>query len=246
MLLTIGDIHGCLTALETLIASVPITDADSLVTLGDYIDRGPDSKGVLDWLIARQRAGRLVPLRGNHELMLLAARESYGCLKEWLEFGGRETLLSFLPEAERANSDAIDPAKLNLDIIPAEYWAFIETTCSDWCETRTHFFVHANVEAETPLDAQPDYTLFWEKFNDPPPHVSGKIMVCGHTAQKSGQPRNIGHAVCIDTWVYGAGWLTCLEPATGRYWQANQRGEFRTGDLDSIESGSVLQPPDQG
>jgi serine/threonine protein phosphatase 1 len=60
-------------------------------------------------------------------------------------------------------------------------------------------------------------------------------MVCGHTAQKSGEPLNLGWAVCIDTWVYGRGWLSCLEPATGRVWQANQRGEHRTGWLPEAD-----------
>ena len=75
----------------------------------------------------------------------------------------------------------------------------------------------------------------WESFNDPPPHESGKVMVCGHTSQKSGVPRNIGHAVCIDTWACGRGWLTCLDVGSGRYWQANQRGETRASWLEGAE-----------
>jgi serine/threonine protein phosphatase 1 len=59
-------------------------------------------------------------------------------------------------------------------------------------------------------------------------------MVCGHTPQKSGRPKSLGHAVCIDTWAYGKGWLTCLEVGTGRYWQANQQGEHRSGWLDDL------------
>jgi serine/threonine protein phosphatase 1 len=74
--------------------------------------------------------------------------------------------------------------------------------------------------------------LYWESFDDPPPHESGKVMVCGHTSQKSGKPRNLGHAVCIDTWACGEGWLTCLDAESGRYWQANQRGETRRGWLE--------------
>jgi serine/threonine protein phosphatase 1 len=59
------------------------------------------------------------------------------------------------------------------------------------------------------------------------PHEGGKIMVCGHTPQLSGRPTNLGHAVCIDTGAYDAGWLTCLDAQTGVYWQANERGEVR-------------------
>jgi serine/threonine protein phosphatase 1 len=74
--------------------------------------------------------------------------------------------------------------------------------------------------------------LYWEKFDHPPPHESGKIMVCGHTPQASGRPLDIGHAICIDTQAYKpSGWLTCLDVASGRYWQANQQGETREGWL---------------
>src|SRR5262249_22446677 len=74
--LAIGDVHGCLTALRRLAEFVPFDPGeDVLVTLGDYVDRGPDSRGVLDWLIAYKGKGKLVPLRGNHEVMMLAARD---------------------------------------------------------------------------------------------------------------------------------------------------------------------------
>ena len=71
--------------------------------------------------------------------------------------------------------------------------------------------------------------LRWEPFNNPPPHQSGKIMVCGHTAQKRGDPLNLGHAICIDTHAWGGGWLTCLDTSIGRIWQSNEHGEVRKG-----------------
>jgi serine/threonine protein phosphatase 1 len=75
--------------------------------------------------------------------------------------------------------------------------------------------------------------LLWEKIYQPCVHVSGKVMVCGHTRQLDGLPRNWGTTVCIDTGAYdGQGWLTCLDVATGRYWQADQRGQRRTGYLE--------------
>ena len=118
--------------------------------------------------------------------------------------------------------------------IPEAHWRFLEEELRAWYETPTHFFVHANYYPDVPLAEQPDLMLYWEKFDDPPPHESGKIMVCGHTPQKSGLPRNIGHAVCIDTWVYGKGWLTCLDVGSGKYWQANQRRETRSGRLSEV------------
>ena len=66
-LLTIGDIHGCTTAFDSLIAAVKPQPEDQLITLGDYVDHGPDSKGASDLLIELHKTGRLVALRGNHE-----------------------------------------------------------------------------------------------------------------------------------------------------------------------------------
>ena len=71
----VGDVHGCFRALTSLVEFVKPEPDDVLVTLGDYVDRGPDSCAVLDWLIAYQRRNKLVALRGNHEIMMLAARD---------------------------------------------------------------------------------------------------------------------------------------------------------------------------
>ena len=68
----------------------------------------------------------------------------------------------------------------------------------------------------------------------PPPHESGKTMVCGHTSQKSGIPVNIGHAICIDTFAWGSGWLTCLDTESGVYWQTNHDGEHRTDVIGAL------------
>jgi serine/threonine protein phosphatase 1 len=119
--------------------------------------------------------------------------------------------------------------------IPDSHWKFLEEQTRAWFEIDTHFFVHANAYPDYPLQEQPDHMLFWESFNDPPPHESGKIMVCGHTSQKSGKPKNNGHAVCIDTWAYGKGWLTCLDVGSGKYWQANQRGETGLSFLEETQ-----------
>jgi serine/threonine protein phosphatase 1 len=215
--LAVGDIHGCFTALQTLAAFVPFSADDMIITLGDYVDRGPDSHAVLDWVIARHQTGNLVALRGNHELMMLQARESTQAFKVWLQAGGTATLASYGHSGPDA--DLVD--------VPESHWRFLNEGLRGWFETEKHFFVHAGAYNDCPLDKQPEFMLYWESFDDPPPHSSGKIMVCGHTSQKLGRPRNIGHAVCIDTRAYGDGWLTCLDVESGRYWQANQRGETR-------------------
>lgn len=205
--------------------AVQLQPQDQVVTLGDYVDRGPDSKGVLERLVALHWQGQLIALRGNHELMMLRARHSERfALYHWLSAGGEETLASYTGGETRGG----------LTSIPEEHWNFIEKICVNWWETASHFFVHANAYSNLPLSQQPERMLFWQKFNRPTPHRSGKTMVCGHTSQKSGEPLNLGHAICIDTWVYGRGWLTCLDVTSGRVWQANQDGQFRMGWLDAF------------
>ena len=105
--LAIGDMHGCLTALETLLDVVAPSEEDQLVTLGDYVDRGPDSRGVIERLLALDRECHLVPLRGNHELMMLDAKQLRGAMF-WRLAGGTNTLASYdtgvaadIPEAFR-------------------------------------------------------------------------------------------------------------------------------------------------
>lgn len=225
--LAIGDIHGCYKALATLAEFVPFQPDDLLITLGDYVNRGPDSCKVLDWLIAQDRKGHLVALRGNHEIMMLQARENQEAFKNWIQCGGDAALASYSPFGD--NGRLVD--------VPDEHWQFLEEQTRAWFETSTHFFVHANALPDYPLEEQPDFMLYWESFNDPPPHKSGKIMVCGHTSQKSGMPRHIGHAVCIDTWACGDGWLTCLDVATGQYWQSNEKGQTRSDWLQADELG---------
>lgn len=220
--LAIGDIHGCFSALQSLAAFVPFRPEDVLITLGDYVDRGPDSQAVLDWLIQRRQQGTLVPLRGNHEIMMMQARESPGDLERWLFYGGKEALASYSPQG--ALGDMAD--------VPPEHWDFLENHLRPWHEIEGHFFVHANAYPDYALEDQPDYMLYWETFHNPTPHESGKVMVCGHTSQKSGLPLDLGHAICIDTWVYGSGWLTCLDVETGEYWQANQQGQTRRGERE--------------
>lgn len=218
----IGDIHGCFTALTVLENYVPFAAADRLVTIGDYVDRGPDSRAVLDWVIEHKTNGRLIPILGNHELMMCAARESQRHYDEWIACGGVAALKSYARLGRNGR----------LRDVPEAHWEFMKRGCRAYYETETHFFVHANAYPDMPLDEQPDYMLYWEQFNDPPPHKSGRIMVCGHTPQASGRPRNIGHAVCIDTRAHAGGWLTCLDIQSGKYWQANQRGQVRTGFLE--------------
>jgi serine/threonine protein phosphatase 1 len=222
--LAIGDIHGCLRAFDAILQEVDPQREDVLVTLGDYVDRGPDAKGVLERVLALGARCRIVPIKGNHDLMMLAARQDQEHFDEWLKTGGKQTLASY-----HANEDWQTFA----ETIPIRHWRFLNDDCVPYHETDAHFFVHANVYPDLPLMEQPDYMLYWETLESDTwrQHESGKTMVCGHSVQRSGRPLVLDHAICIDTWVYGDGWLTCLDVGLEVYWQANERGQTRAGNL---------------
>ncbi|MBN8604863.1 MAG: serine/threonine protein phosphatase [Planctomycetes bacterium] len=223
--LAMGDIHGCYEALRALCDLVELRADDTLITLGDYCDRGPNTYAVLDWLIHLKSICNLRPLRGNHDIMMLNAREANSAFRQWMDAGGDMTLQSYAPFDGDAGS---------LADVPEAHWRFLQDNLLPYFETETHFFVHANVYAEMPLAEQPEFMLYWEKYDDPPPHESGKFMVCGHTSQKSGLPISNSHSVCIDTWACGGGWLSCLHVESGMIWQANQNGDNRRLWLDEI------------
>lgn len=220
--LAIGDIHGYRSTLERLLATVQPTAEDTIVTLGDYVDRGPDSRGVIDQLITLQSTGRLIPVLGNHDEMMLEGVAEDGMLRwMWLQYGGVQTLESYglfsISEVEH---------------IPEAHLNFLRTCQPSW-ETGTHLFAHATVNPLLPLDQQTADDLRWNKLDGPIRHYSGKTLICGHTRQLSGRPFVLPGVICIDTAVYeNEGWLTCLWVETGQYWQANERGETRQGTLE--------------
>jgi serine/threonine protein phosphatase 1 len=223
-ILAIGDIHGCVRSLDALLAAVKPGPDDLLVTLGDYVDRGPDSRAVLDRLISLRATGRLLALRGNHDLMMLHARQWEEAGSVWLACGGESTLASY-------GAESLSPADFRQ--VPKAHWDFLENACVNWYETATHIFVHACVYPELPLSDQPESVLLWEKLVGPVAHVSGKVVVCGHTRQLDGLPVSWGTTICIDTGAYvHDGWLTCLDVQEGCYWQANESGQLRAGWIE--------------
>ena len=177
--LAIGDIHGYADVLRRLLDAVRLRPDDQVVTLGDYVDRGPDARGVIEELLALQSKGQLIALRGNHDSMMLDARKGKDSLREWIYCGGRNTLVSY----GDVNAEG------RLDEIPERHWKFLEEDCVDWYETDTHLFVHANFDPNLPMAEQPLYLLHWEALYEARPHCSGKVVVCGHTKQRSGLPQ---------------------------------------------------------
>ena len=216
--LVMGDLHGCYDALRTLCDAVGLTPADTLITLGDYVNKGPDSRRVIDWLLELDSWLTLVPLRGNHDLLMHNARHDQAAYHRWQRAGGEATLRSYAGSTGRVGT---------LADVPASHWQFLDNRLLPSFATDTHFFVHAGVDPALPLEDQPPAMLYECTFSDPKPHCSGKIMVCGHTAQKSGVPLVTGHAICLDTWCSGRGWLSCLDLGSGLVHQANQGGATR-------------------
>jgi serine/threonine protein phosphatase 1 len=211
----IGDIHGCLAALETLLAAICPRPDDTIVTLGDYIDRGPDCRGTVQRLIELGRQCRLIPLRGNHDDMLLEIYDGRTeLLVDWLMFGGDATLRSY--DTERPED------------IPLAHIDFLRSSRM-FHESETHLYVHGNYLADFALSSQSVETLLWDsiKTRRPGPHRSGRLAIVGHASQKSGAILDLGYLKCIDTWCYGDGWLTALEVETGRLWQADKEGRMR-------------------
>lgn len=223
--LVIGDIHGCSLALDLMLAELQPQPQDVVVTLGDYVDRGPDTRGVLNRLLELEDRTQLIPLLGNHEILMLDARHRLVDTDSWFGVGGRQTMLSY---------GATAPSQW--DAVPPEHWAFLSQRLRRWHATDHHIFAHANVNAMLPMPDQSDDWLFWRRFDDSHPHFSGKMLICGHTAQKNGLPKILPGRICLDTWAYGEGWLTALDVGTSTFVQTSQRGEVRRFSFDEVQA----------
>ena len=222
--IAIGDIHGCATALDALLTEIQPTQQDTVIGIGDYVDRGMESARTIDVLINLVSKTKFVPLIGNHELMMYHGL--YGeknDLEYWYQHGGNATVASYGGRTEN---------------IPQHHLAFL-SHCVRFFETDTHFFVHANYEPNVMLAEQPDEVIFWKhlKVSVPPPHANGKIAVVGHTPQPDGDVLNLGHILGIDTYCYGVQWLSAVDVDSGMIWQANNRGNLRTAKVEDGQPG---------
>ncbi|HZU38053.1 MAG TPA: metallophosphoesterase family protein [Gemmataceae bacterium] len=221
--IAIGDIHGCSLALKALVDAIGPAPQDVLIFLGDYIDRGPDSRGVLDQVIELRERCTVIPLLGNHEAMLLAALKDRTALRLWLSCGGSEAMASYSTRLRLPTH----PDSL-ASLLPDAHLSFLQT-CQRYHQTDTHLFVHAGYVPERPLEEQPTEALYWQPVHvrTARPHCSGKAAIVGHTPQKSGEILDLGFLKCIDTHCHGGGWLTALELRTGQNWQADAQGRLR-------------------
>ena len=217
MTYAISDIHGCLEALKNLLSRLDLTQEDSLIFLGDYIDRGPNSKGVVDFLLNFDQ--EYIHLIGNHELFLQKAFTSEQDLSFFKQelVGGEHTLTSYGGE---------------LTDIPKNHLKFLLEDSSPYYETSSHIFVHGGVNAQLDLSDQTVETFTWKRFQEALPHKSSKIVICGHTIVGDVPKVKGGHTIGIDTGAGKGGWITALEIETNRYFQANEEGDVREGRLE--------------
>lgn len=213
----IGDIHGCFDLLADLYEKIrrdleKSPAADSIeVFLGDYIDRGPGSREVLEWLVgSRPATGRRVCLMGNHEAMLLAALQNPGDIQNWLSNGGAETLRSYgvQPPPSQVRTHILHTHAEFNRALPAEHRAFLDSLRRS-LEFGGAFFVHAGINPRRPLHDQDPDELIWIRE----PFLSsradfGKIVVHGHTPVERADIRP--NRINIDTGAVFTGRLTCL------------------------------------
>lgn len=212
----IGDVHGRADLLEQVFTRIDLHQAANpalrpvTIVLGDYVDRGPASKDVLDLLIRRMETQEVIYLKGNHETYLLRFMRQPSVLREWTMIGGRETLMSYglkPPIAADAKVEKELSGALKA-VFPKSHQQFLghlplSFTCGEY------FFVHAGVKPGIALVKQREDDLLWirdefllheEEF--------GKIIVHGHTPVPQLDIRH--NRINIDTGAYATGHLTCL------------------------------------
>ena len=146
----IGNIHGCNEQLKTLLSALNIQPDDTLIYLGDVIDRGADSKGVLDTIMHYQILCHVILIKGNHEEMMLGAVYEREYLKYWLKFGGTETLQSY----------GVTIDLQGLLQIPYVYYKLLKTSLP-YYQTNDFIFTHATPLPHLPMDKQTDDSLCW-------------------------------------------------------------------------------------
>ena len=210
----IGDVHGCDVALDFLLDGLELTADDHLISLGDVIDRGPDSRRVVQMLIDIGDYCRLSFIMGNHEQLLFDSLRSPAAASAWLSWGGRETVQSYGGQMHDIDEEHLDFLAAGLPYV----------------ETETDICVHANLEPGVPLEEQTVEWLRWEKVTGRElPHESGKRVICGHTKLTGGVPIVRNHWVMIDTGAYAGSFLTGVDLGSGEIYQARQDGQFRRG-----------------
>ncbi|HYD12476.1 MAG TPA: metallophosphoesterase family protein [Allosphingosinicella sp.] len=214
----IGDIHGRLDLLDTLLANIAMDDMarghgveTRYIFLGDLIDRGPDSRGVVERLLAFSRTGANVRfLMGNHEQVFLRALAGDKRSLRFLgKIGGRETLNSYgISDEQYRTLDFEELAALAAEKVPAEHLAFL-AGFESWIELGDYLFVHAGLKPGVPLEEQEASDLCWIRHEFLDHRESfGRIVVHGHSITEDIDVR--ANRIGIDTGAFASGRLTAI------------------------------------
>jgi len=225
----IGDIHGRSDLLHRMIRIISRESADCskrtiLVFIGDYVDRGPDSKDVIARLIELRHEFTTHFLKGNHDQALLDFLREPNTYRTWREFGAVETLLSYgvRPPLQDADSAFREVRDRFADALPSAHREFLQALPLS-CELGDYFFAHAGVRPDIPLQDQRADDLLWirEEFLNSTANF-GKVVVHGHTPVTAPVKRK--NRVGIDTGAYYSGRLTAavLDGETCRFLQTPQ------------------------
>lgn len=213
-LYAIGDIHGCADLLDALIDKIEKDagglDAAQLIFLGDYVDRGPDSKGVLDRLIAlKARAPRTVFLKGNHEAIMLDFLKDPSETLHWLDWGGEETLLSYGLRGilQKAPDELAEALKAQLPEAHADFLRNLALTHLEG----DYLFVHAGLRPGVALEEQTEEDLLWIRgafHHAADEDRPDQVVVHGHQPLK--KPLDAGWRIDVDTGACWSGALTAV------------------------------------
>ena len=213
-LYVIGDIHGRLDLLDQMIDAIhrDVEEHGSgalTVTLGDYIDRGPASRGVLERLIGNPFRTPSVALKGNHEALLEAFFANPAVGRHWRSLGGVETLYSYgVPVGTlRTEKDYTAAADRLQAALPAEHLSFLHPLKTSLSHGK-YFLCHAGVRPGVPLENQQEEDLLWIRDEFLNSKIDfGKIVVHGHTPRP--EPEVLPNRINIDTGAFATGRLTC-------------------------------------
>jgi len=212
-LFAIGDIHGCVEELAAMLSAVAPVRGDTVVFVGDYVDRGPAARDVVELLLDYRRGeADYVFLKGNHEDMMLSFLGLPGHYGESFLFnGGAPTLESYgVPEGEPA-----------LERLPAAHVDFLKTLATSYLHP-PYLFVHAGIAPLRQLEEQSVEDMLWIRqefiFN---PHQLGATVVFGHTPMRAVMV-DLPYKLGIDTGLVYGGKLSCIEFNEGVLYQVGR------------------------
>lgn len=214
-LYAIGDIHGRLDLLERAIKAIERDVAEHgsdavTVTLGDYVDRGPASRGVIERLAANPFPTPYIALKGNHEALLDAFLADPTVGLQWRRLGGLETLHSYgVPvSGVMVGRDLDQAAEALRAALPTAHTGFLQSLRTSLSHGR-YFLCHAGVRPGVPLERQDENDLLWIREEFLRSNMDfGKIVVHGHTPIE--QPEVLPNRINIDTGAFATGRLTCV------------------------------------